>query len=383
MLNFIKKKSLLIIIAIIIFSTGKLNAYPPEQDPQKIIETLKLECTKIRTEYYLHTEILNNQIVENEQKLAIESDVNILVQLLINQNKLKTEQTKLWQQYENDITKSRYLKGIEIIRILYDKVLSLDHHFSAVRTFSEINKITNPNTYPEFANIKDVLKKTDKKPMLNLNGILGNNIYVSVIQTLTGLFSNGNNSLSKEEKEKELSNIECILDFTLRMNTDLNTIYFETSYLQSTNAQIKEEIERMFKDYSKPIGYIANLEDCRNNDDWDDLKQKLESYLEKLKANGGKAESNKMQINLEFSVDRLLQFIVKYNSFIDDGTRFYQKFKTIINSYENKTQCASKLPIEYKKLADDIDNSIKKFNVAYRSVEINGTKMKELLYGIE
>ena len=40
------------------------------------------------------------------------------------------------------------------------------------------------------------------------------------------------------------------------------------------------------------------------------------------------------------------------------------------------------LPLEYKRLKSDIDIAIEKFNVAYRPVEINGTKMKEILYGI-
>ena len=52
------------------------------------------------------------------------------------------------------------------------------------------------------------------------------------------------------------------------------------------------------------------------------------------------------------------------------------------NSYENEKQCESKLPLEYKKLKSDIKVAIEKFNVAYRPVEVNGSKMKEILYGI-
>ena len=37
---------------------------------------------------------------------------------------------------------------------------------------------------------------------------------------------------------------------------------------------------------------------------------------------------------------------------------------------------------EYKKLKSDITIAIEKFNVAYRPVEVNGSKMKEILYGI-
>lgn len=67
---------------------------------------------------------------------------------------------------------------------------------------------------------------------------------------------------------------------------------------------------------------------------------------------------------------------------INQGGKFYEKFKIILNSYENAKQCETKLPLEYKKLKADIDVAINKFNVAYKPVEVNGTKMKEILYGL-
>jgi hypothetical protein len=53
-----------------------------------------------------------------------------------------------------------------------------------------------------------------------------------------------------------------------------------------------------------------------------------------------------------------------------------------LNSYENGKQCETKLPLEYKKLKTDIDVAVDKFNITYKLVEINGTKMKEILYGL-
>ncbi len=89
-----------------------------------------------------------------------------------------------------------------------------------------------------------------------------------------------------------------------------------------------------------------------------------------------------MQIELSFPIDRLIIFITQYNNFINDGEKFYQKFNIILNSYENEKQCESKLPLEFKKLKSDIDIAIEKFKVAYKPVEVNGSKLKEILYGI-
>lgn len=278
-----------------------------------------------------------------------------------------------------DISKIRYLKGMQVIRIIYEKVLGLDHHFASVRTFSEINKIANPNQYPEYEKLKQIVKdKKDKKTGFDLSGILSANPLVSVISTFSNMMGS---SLSKDEKEIEFQKIDCILDFTLRMQNDLNTIYFETAFLQTSNDAIKTDLETLFKDYTKSINYIVVLKDCRNQDDWDTVSTRLDAYLITMEKTTG-VQKNRMLINLEFPIDRLIQFITQYNNFINEGEKFYQKFNIILNSYENEKQCESKLPLEYKKLKSDVLVAVEKFNVAYRPVEINGSKMKEILYGI-
>ncbi|QOW10681.1 hypothetical protein Q73A0000_09995 [Kaistella flava (ex Peng et al. 2021)] len=188
-------------------------------------------------------------------------------------------------------------------------------------------------------------------------------------------------NLTKEEKENELGKVDCIIDFTLRMQNDLNTIYFETSFLQTSNESVKKDIENLFRDYTKPIGYGKSLKDCRDNDDWDEVKDKLQSFIGTIEKSEN-LKKRKMQIEVEFPIDRLIQFIGSYNNFINSGEQFYQKFNIILNSYENQKQCESKLPIEYGKLKSDVNVAIEKFNVAYKPVEVNGSKMKEILYGI-
>ena len=349
------------------------------KDPNQTWNEMLIEMANIHKQYLIKLTEVNNKIQRINKKIAVENSVEKKLNLLIEKDILKDSLAIYKLESESDISKIRYLKGLQIIRILYDKTLSLDHHFSSVRTFSEINKMANPNQYPEFDKLKElVAAKKDKKTGFDLTAILGTNTLVSVINTFSNLLVA---NLSKEEKEKELTNIECILDFTLRMQNDLNTIYFETSFLQKSNEKIKEDIEVLFKEYTKPIGYTNTLDNCRTNDDWDSLTLKMEDYLSKQKTIQGPM-LQKMIVNMEFPVDRLIQFIGQYNNFIDLGGKFYEKFKIILNSYENEKQCETKLPLEYKKLKSDIDIAIEKFNKAYKPVEINGSKMKELLYGL-
>lgn len=358
-----------------------LNVFSNNTDdnPNQIIAELIKEIAIINCKYSLLIDSKQNQLFKINQNLKTATKDKEKLNLLVKKDIVKTEIFELIKNNTGDVSKIRYLKGLQIIKILYEKILSLDHHFASVRSLNEINKISNPNQYPEYEKLKDLVNvKKDKKNGFELTSILGTNTVVSVVQTFTNMLGS---SLSKEEKEKELANVDCILDFTLRMQNDLNTIYFETAFLQKSNDKIKIDIESLFKDYTKPIGYIATLESCRSNDDWETVTQKMVEYLEKLKAATGTLQY-KMQVNLEFPIDRLLQFITQYNNFIDQGGKFYEKFKIILNSYENEKQCETKLPIEYKKLRTDIDIAIDKFNIAYKPVEINGSKMKEILYGL-
>lgn len=374
------KRNIIYILTLFLFATNSYAiSVPVNKEADDVIAELIKEITIINEKY---ADVLcgkEQELTCIKESLKIAFTVEQKIDLLMAKDRITDEMKYLIDQNNTEVSKIRYLKGLQIIRILYEKVLSLDHHFASVRTMNEINKMSNPNQYPEYSKLKEVVAaKKDKKFAVDLTSVLGSNTIVSLVQTFTNMIGS---SLTKEEKEKELANVECILDFTLRMQNDLNTIYFETAFLQTSNNKVKEDIETLFRDYTKPIGYMPALETCRTSDDWETVGTKMDEYLAKVKTSTG-ASQYKLQVNMEFPIDRLLQFITQYNNFIDQGGKFYEKFKIILNSYENQKQCESKLPLEYNKLKADMDIAIQKFNVAYKPVEVNGSKMKEILYGL-
>ncbi len=348
-------------------------------DLKIVIDQMIFEIKSKQNKFEKYQNNVLQKISSINDKLVAEKNLETKVNLLIEKDLLKTELENLYFVTTNDIYKIRYIKGLQIIKILYEKVLGLDHHFATVRTFGEISKMANLNQYPEFEKVNELIKaKRERKSGLDLTAILGANPIVSVVNTFSNLMVS---SLSKEEKDLELAKIECILDFTVRMQNDLNMIYYDTAFLQTSNETVKTGLETLFKDYTKPIGYNVSIKECRDQDDWDTVQTKLDVYLTAT-AKAATAQKTKMQINVEFPIDRLIQFITQYNNFIDEGVKFYQKFDIILNSYENEKQCESKLPLDFKKLKVDVAIAIDKFNVAYKPVEINGSKMKEILYGI-
>lgn len=375
-----KVNYIFVIFILFFFQDGLSNTMLfPENDPNKIVREMLVEINLIQKNYHHEYAILHDKLLVLKKKINSDIPVEQKMEWMIKKDSIASEMENLKINTNTDISKIRYIKGLQIIKILYEKVLSLDHHFASVRTYTEINKISNPNQYPEFDKIKElVAKKKDKKNGFDISSILGANPYISVISTFSNLLVSG---LSKEEKDLELQKIDCLLDFTMRMQNDLNTIYYETAFLQSSNLTIKNNLELLFKEYTKPINYALGLKECRNEDDWDAVSAKLGTYIEGMKKSPPQKQL-KLQIDIEFPIDRLIQFVTQYNDFINEGGKFYQKFNTILNSYENQKQCETKLPIEYKKLKDDITIAVEKFNIAYKPVEINGSKMKEILYGI-
>lgn len=374
------KNHFLIAVLWLFWPTNLLASLPPDEiSLEAVLLELSIEIKAINTCFEQQISQQESLLIEIRQNLLLTTDYHQKVNLLILKSQIEEQIQKIQTENTAEIAKIRYLKGLQIIKILYEKVLSLDHHFASVRTFNEISKMANPNQYPEYNKLRELIAaKKDKKGGFELTSLLGTNMVASVMQTFSNIVVS---SLTKAERETELSKVECILDFSLRMQKDLNTIYYETAFLQNNNQKIKQDIETLFKEYTKPIAYSSTLDSCRANDDWENLTQKMEDYLKKMKSTAGSAQF-KMKVNIDFPIDRLLLFISQYNNFIDQGGKFYEKFSVILNSYENEKPCETKLPLEYKKLKADINLAIEKFNVAYKPVEINGSKMKEILYGI-
>lgn len=380
--------TILVLLQFSNYACGK-NMGPKVRDVDSLINAvmtdLIVEYRNAKTYHVQRQKPLILALKEVSDKLKKRPPDNELGPLLYIKDSLTDELFALQQFEVTDISRLRYRKGLQIIKILYEKVLGLDHHFAAVRTFNEISNLSNPNHYPEFTKLKENLlqQQGEKKKGFELTTLLEKNIYTNILSSLIKIF---NAPKDRGEKTADLKSIECIVDFTLQMHQDLKTIFYETAFLQQSNEGVKMGIEQLFKDYTKPIRYENTLENCRANDDWDRVEDLLDVYMRKLNdvvvLKEMAAKTNKMQVNLEFQVDRLLQFIGQYNNFIEQGERYYEKFKLVLNNYANKQACSNVIPQEYNKLSDDIDIAINKFKTAYKPVEVNGSKLKELLYGI-
>jgi len=355
----------------------------------QFLENTKTEISSIQDMWLDKLSDLKSEINKTEQTIYIFQESQFtsnrqLVNLLLEKEKLRSQFEDAEEDFQTELSKIRYEKGIELIKMLYEKILGLDHHFTSLQTYQNVIMLSNPNTFPEFQGAKDVIKnRLGKKNSIQLPSMLETNPYISMTYSLVAtFFGNG----EKKKRESDLDKIACILDFTVRMNADLNTIYYETEFLKEHNRSLKAECIELFKDYSKVVSYHTTLPECRKEDDWEQLDELLESYMVQLETDLKDPTRTrnvyKMQVDLEFSIDRLLQFMEKYNAFISQGEKYYQKFQTILGNYSNETVCESQLPRQFTDLKKDIEMSILKFNEAYNISELQGSKLKDLMYGL-
>lgn len=378
------------IISLTLLCTFSINANTTHDSLTFLFfEQTEKEFTELESKNSMKMDFLYGELKKTNDAIAAASydnpeHLSELVRSMLKKEQLRDEIDLAEKLFQVELSKIRYRKGIDFIKMIYEKTLGLDHHFTSLQTHQNVAMLSNPNLFPEFQKTKEIIKeRLGKKLLVQLPGVFESNPFVSLTYLLVASFLGTG---EKSERERELNQIACILDFTVRMNADLNIIYYETEFLTQSNKALKEECVLLFKEYTEVIGYNTSLTTCRNEDDWERLYELLDIYTENMEENLNDLSKNpkvyKKQVDLEFSIDRLLQFMNKYNVFISQGEKYYQKFRTILNNYTNDQVCESQLPHQFSELKEDVEVSITKFNEAYNISELSGSKLKDLMYGL-
>lgn len=249
---------------------------------------------------------------------------------------------------ELSLSHLRYKKGLELIRILYEKILSLDHHFSGIRTEQYLRETGNPLAFDTFREIAEE---------------------------------------GKGKKTADIERLACLLVFNMEVQSDLRLIAYETGYLTVANSQLLEECRELFAEYTRVIGYDLPLDQCRQADDWERLIRELDRHIGYIRQRQERRLPDETEqllrdhINLEFSVDRLLNFLRNYQFHIQQGVLYYGKFKMILDSHLPAPPCAGEFPYQGHEMRLAVEHALEAFHKAYQVPELKGSRLKDLLYG--
>lgn len=368
---------------------GEKAGIVPDSQLFNILESWENELIVEEKKFRKEVELLHRKLRQlypaRGTRSTLAQPADLTLQAFFSIHFLRDSIWRLTEMHDQVKTLVRYQKGLEIIRLLYEKILGLDHHFTSLKTYHKVAALSNPHNYPEFHEAKSLIDASlNKKSAVDLPEMLDANPYFSAAYSVVASVIGSGNTASRT---KNLEEVACILDFSVRMNSQLLLIYYETEFLKESNISLKKSCQLLFEDYVKPLGYRKSLAECRQQDDWEDVYTLLNAYATKIKSSPitdppvDTETSSALTVELEFAVNRLIYLINQYTDFVSQGERYYHKFQIITNSYSNEAVCLGKLPAPYEDLKKDISFSISKFNESYNLVALKGSKLKELLYG--
>lgn len=282
------------------------------------------------------------------------------------------------QEEELEFSRRRYLKGLDMLRQLHEKILALDHHFYAMQTGQRVLELGNPNAFPEFQKHWEQLTQSLTRRQ-DLPASLRENPYALTSLGLMGAYQ------GRSTQPEALEALACILDFTVQLQTDLRLIHVENELLCRDIQQLRRQCAQLFADYVRPLEYSGDLDQCRRQDEWEQLRIRLDDYFIRLRAarrNPAQVqEAYRQQIHLEFAVDRLLEFLRMYSAFIRQSAGYYVKFDAVLEQYARGNPCTEQMPPRFHRLREDLRQAVHKFHDAYDLAEFQGSRMKDLLYG--
>ena len=102
---------------------------------QPWIETAYSDLDQLERDYYDHTEPLRMRLHDVDKTLSDPRNRTPECGFQLLWEKIQLEETldELQQDHELKLLKVRYRKSIEIVKMLYEKILSMDHHFSSMK----------------------------------------------------------------------------------------------------------------------------------------------------------------------------------------------------------------------------------------------------------
>ena len=139
--TFGRLKIILLIICIHTTSIKANNVCIPNIEINEILKELRAESVIIQDNYSQINDSVAKRIKKIQAKINTKSSIQTKLDLITIESRLRQQLLVNRKLEQSDLNKVRYLKGLQIMKILYEKTLSLDHHFSSVSTFHEMNKI--------------------------------------------------------------------------------------------------------------------------------------------------------------------------------------------------------------------------------------------------
>jgi hypothetical protein len=290
---------------------------------------------------------------------VLEKKQNIIDSLKVN------EQNKEVLVYE-----TKYKAGVLIIKDIIESLKALKSQYVAVKFNTSYQELTNPNKYAEYSQNLDFLKKKLVKKGLTLPDLnLGNSVLNSVYAITRGIVS------GQKDKDENISQLYCILDFTSSASQELTIIKYDLKYLEFAIDKMLEDYENLFKSYTTLVGYKNDFTTYKTDQN-ENLEEKIKEYFESI----GSIEiskKDKLIKSTKFELKQVIDAHVKYENFITQNTAYYEKFELIINNI-NPNCSNAQINLAIKDKYDIVKNNLATAKQSFKDAFSNTIKRSYL-----
>lgn len=322
--------------------------------------------------------ILGNIDRLNKQLDSLKGTKNLVnrVEALEKKQTSVEELNTIALQKDIELNKVRYEAGVLVLKDIIQLLKALKSQYSTLDFQQSYNDLSNPNTYPEYNNNIDYLKKKLVKNGLTLPDLNLNNSILNVAYSIT-------RSIVSEQPDKQakVNEIVCILDFSSRASQELMQVKNDLKYLQFLIDKMITNYNELFTNYTSIIGYTKTFNDYLTKEN-DDLSDKSNDYFQAL-SKKEPAEKDKDLKNLKFQLRKVADAYLEYEIYIRQGLAYYEKFELIMNDIKpncNVPALNQKIEESYNSVKQKLDKAKTSFEDAFKG-KIKQTYIKQLTEG--
>lgn len=236
-----------------------------------------------------------------------------------------------------DLQAIRYQAGLEVLRLVIRNTEKLDFGTSLAASLAGFESAANPLNSPAFREQLNALGKESGGSKFSLPDIFLKNPVVSTALSLASLFTS---KLKPEDKEKALTKISCVLDFTTQANREALDVRRRLEAIDTKVARYLRDADATLVGFTGTVGVERN---------WARLKQEtavsarspvgdaIDRYFATRKtealARPWQAGSFDELAESNYQIDQIRALLIRNEDLIDEVDGFLGQFESIAERY--------------------------------------------------
>ncbi len=370
-------KSLIIFVLVLLSVSGKAQFDTLQLEKfSKEISSIDAKFQKEQAGLLNNIEKINNKIDELKNQDINATNLLKRVEALEEKQKNFEEVGTSQKHQEIQKLKVRYQAGLSVIKDIIEYLEPLQSQYSSLIFQNSYLNLGNPNTYPVYKSNVNYLKERLVKRGLTLPDMDLKSPILNTVYTLTRSIVS-----EQPDKHQKTSDLNCILDFTTRANSELTIVNYDIQYLENTSNKMIDTYKTQFKEYASVVGYQKTFDEYKI-DPYDIMEELINTYFNEFEKKEN-IEQDKNSKDVKFNLKKVTDAYNEYEIFIRQGLAYYEKFANIltnINPTCTNPTVLQEINGQFNILSTTLQTAKTNFEKAYKN-KIKQSFIKQLTEG--